>query len=135
MVQDYLYRARRCLEEAALAFEKEDLAGTVRRSQEALELAVKAVLRSVGVEYPREHDVGGALTAVDEKLPRELRTRVAELRALLTEPARVRGPAFYGYEREGVPPRKAFSRDYAQETLSQVTDLVGACLRAVGQVM
>ena len=131
MVQDYLYRARRCLKEAGLAFEEDDFAGTVRRSQEALELAVKAVLRSRGAEYPREHDVGEALTAIEERLPSELRTHLGELRALLAKLARVRGPAFYGYEPEGIPPRKAFSREYARETLSKVTELAEACFRAV----
>jgi len=133
MVQEYLYRARRCLEEANLAFEEEDFPGAVRRSQEGLELAVKALLRSRGVEYPREHDVSPALTAVEGRLPDELRLRVAELRSLLGELARVRGPAFYGFEREGIAPRKAFNSEYAEKTLRKVTGLAEACFRAVEQ--
>ena len=131
MVQDYLNGARLCLEEAELAFDRENFARTVRRSQEALELAVKAVLRSLGVEYPREHDVGEALTVVEERIPSELRGRIDELRTLLTKLAKVRGPAFYGYEREGIPPRKAFSSEYAQETLNKVTELATLCFKAV----
>jgi HEPN domain-containing protein len=58
MARDYIYRANRCLREAEIAISESDFAGAIRRSQEALELAVKAVLRSMAIEYPREHDVG-----------------------------------------------------------------------------
>lgn len=69
MARDYMFRAKRCLREAALALADKDSAGAVRRSQEALELATKAVLRYLTVEYPREHDVGDALTFVEENYP------------------------------------------------------------------
>lgn len=31
---------------------------TVRRSQEVVELSLKAVLKIIGIEYPKEHDIG-----------------------------------------------------------------------------
>jgi len=61
MAKDYLFRAERCLKEAFLAIKDEDAAGAIRRSQEALELAVKALLRLMGIEYPKIHDVGDVL--------------------------------------------------------------------------
>jgi len=127
MAADYIYRADRCLREAEIALSESDFAGVVRRSQEALELAVKAALRSIGVEYPHEHDVGEALDIVQDRLPSSLRSEVSKLRELLTELSRVRGPAFYGYEREGIPASKAFSKEYAQRTYSEVRRLVQEC--------
>ena len=47
MAVDYMKRARRCLKEAELALEDKDLPMTVRRSQECVELSLKAVLRSI----------------------------------------------------------------------------------------
>ncbi len=52
MASDYVYRARRCLREAELALSEKDYAGAMRRPQEALEMALKAVLRLLAVEYP-----------------------------------------------------------------------------------
>ena len=129
MARDYAFRARRCLKEAELAISEGDFPGTVRRSQEALELATKAMLRNLAVEYPREHDVGGALPVVASRLPNYLRERVPELRRLLEELAGARGPALYGYEREGVPPTKAFDEGYARGVFTEVKELVGLVLK------
>ncbi|MBS7626800.1 HEPN domain-containing protein [Candidatus Bathyarchaeota archaeon] len=127
MAADYIYRANRCLREAEFALSESDYAGTVRRSQEALELSVKAVLRSMAVEYPREHDVGEALDIIKDRLPPSLSTNLTRLKELLTELSRIRGPAFYGYEREGIPASKAFNSEYAQRTYSEVKVLVLQC--------
>jgi len=129
MVDDYVYRSNRCLREAEQAIAERDFAGAVRRSQEALELAIKAVLRYLAVEYPREHDVGDGLDVVQDKLPDYLKEKLPNLKQLLTELARVRGPAFYGYEREGIPASKAFGEDYAETTFKKVKEYMQLCLR------
>ncbi|MEM3430468.1 MAG: HEPN domain-containing protein [Candidatus Bathyarchaeia archaeon] len=127
MAADYIYRANRCLREAEFALSESDYAGTVRRSQEALELSVRAVLRSMAIEYPREHDVGEALDIIKDRLPSSLSNHVNRLKELLTELSRIRGPAFYGYEREGIPSSKVFNNEYAQRTYSEVKVLVREC--------
>jgi len=38
--------------------EDKDFAYCVRASQEAVELSIKAILRLIGVEYPKTHDPG-----------------------------------------------------------------------------
>ena len=129
MASDYIFRAQRCLREAELAVTEKDYAGVVRRSQEALEPAIKAVLRYLAVEYPREHDVGGLLAEVKNRLPIYLREELQGIQELSTELARLRGPALYGYEREGVPARDAFRRDYAEDTHNRVTAIVSLCSR------
>ncbi|MEM2925595.1 MAG: HEPN domain-containing protein [Methanocellales archaeon] len=68
MARDYIERSKRYIKEADRAFLEGDFPTTVRRSQEALELAVKAMLRYLAIEYPREHDVGDALIEVHEKV-------------------------------------------------------------------
>ncbi|RLF20800.1 MAG: hypothetical protein DRN15_10290 [Thermoprotei archaeon] len=82
LARDYLYRALRCLKEAQLALEERDSAGTIRRAQEALELAVKALLRALSIEYPRAHDVSDVLIEHKEALPSPLRERVNHLAEL-----------------------------------------------------
>ena len=49
------------------------------------------------------------------------------LRSLLTELSRVRGPAFYGYEREGIPASEAFSKEYAGDKFQNVSKIVSLC--------
>ncbi|RLF12789.1 MAG: hypothetical protein DRJ97_07175 [Thermoprotei archaeon] len=132
MAADYLARALGCLCEARAALRRNDAPGTVRRSQEALELAVKALLRALAIEYPRAHDVSDALLEHQGRLPRALKARVEELARLVADLASVRGPAFYGYEREGIPASRAFKLDYAQEVYGRVrrfVKLIERCLR------
>lgn len=129
MARDYANRAERIMDEAENALSNGDAAISVRRTQEALELAAKAVLRRLAIEYPREHDVSEALEAVSQRLPDYLKTRVDEIKVMLVELTKVRGPAFYGYEAEGIPASQAFTKEYAAETLGKTKPLVELCVR------
>ncbi len=95
-------------------------------------MALKAVLRLLAVEYPREHDVGEVLVQVKGRLPADLRGRLNGIVELSAELARVREPALYGYEREGIPARRAFSREYAENVHGRVEEIVKLCSKFVG---
>jgi len=129
MAVDYATTAAWLLREAQNALEAENRAICIRRSQEALELATKGVLRRLAIEYPREHDVSDALAAASDRLPGYLRERTEEIMQALIELDRVRGPAFYGYEAEGIPASEAFSKEYAEGTLRKVKPLVELCIK------
>ena len=120
MARDYLSRAKRCLREAELALNEGDSPMAVRRAQEALELSVKATLRMLGIEYPKSHDVSDVLLRHRDKLPQPIKEKVENLASLVSELASVRGPAFYGYEREGIPASQAFSLAYAERVVGEV---------------
>ncbi|MEM2498445.1 MAG: HEPN domain-containing protein [Candidatus Nezhaarchaeales archaeon] len=124
VARDPLLRAKRCLSEAGLALVDKDAPALIRRSQEALKFAVKALLRSLAIEYPRAHDVSDALLKHKDKLPASIREKTKELAALVSELASIRGPAFYGYEREGIPASKAFTTNYAEEIHVKVQSYV-----------
>jgi len=129
MARDYADRAAWSIREAEEALHGGNPAICVRRSQEAIELAAKAVLRRLAIEYPREHDVSDAIVASAKMFPEYLKPNVEEIRSVLAELARVRGPAFYGYEAEGIPASQAFTQKYAEETLSRTKPLVELCVR------
>ena len=120
MARDYLQRAKWCLDEAILAHERNDYAGTARRSQEALELTAKALLRSHAIEYPREHDVSEALLNEKDRFPAEIQADIEPLAALVRELASIRGPAMYGLEREGIPPSRTVEEKEAERILDSV---------------
>ena len=86
-------------------------------------------LRRLAIEYPREHDVSEALEAAADRLPDDVRRQLEEIKALSAELARIRGPALYGYEAEGVPASEAFTRDYAARTLDGVKSIVNLLVR------
>jgi HEPN domain-containing protein len=129
MAQDYGKRAKWSLKEAQDALSGGNSAICVRRSQEAIELAAKAVLRRLAIEYPHEHDVSEALAAVAGRLPAYLNAQIGQMQTMLVELARVRGPAFYGYEAEGIPASQAFTSEYAAEILEKTKPLVELCVR------
>ena len=129
MAKDYAERARWVLKEAENALAAENYAVSVRRSQEALELSAKGALRRLAVEYPREHDVSEAVEATADRLPDNIREQVGEIKALSAELARIRGPALYGYEAEGVPASEAFTKDYATETLNRTKPIANLLIR------
>lgn len=53
-----LQEAREFLSEMERAFEKGSWNIVVRRAQEIVELSLKAALKMMAIEYPKEHDVG-----------------------------------------------------------------------------
>ncbi|MEM0049588.1 MAG: HEPN domain-containing protein [Candidatus Bathyarchaeia archaeon] len=124
MARDYIIRAKRFLREAETALAEGDNAASIRRSQETLKMAAKALLRAVGIEYPRSHDVSDVLIDHKDSLPENIKCEVEDLATLIYQLASIRGIALHGYEREGIPPSKAFTKDYAERTFLAVKKYV-----------
>lgn len=68
----------------------------MRRAQEVVELSLKGLLRALGTEYPRLHDVGDAfvkaVAAKNLSIDPQILGRIQEISSYL---ARDRAPAFY----------------------------------------
>ena len=82
-----------------MLYEAESWADVVRESQEAVELALKGLLRAVGIDPPRVHDVAEVLEAEGDRLP----ARVGHVTSTGSPPAsrslrRDRELAFLGAE-------------------------------------
>lgn len=78
------------------------------------------MLRLLGIEYPKSHDVSDVLLDNRERMPESVGSVLEDLAQLVSELAAVRGPAFYGYEREGIPASQAFTQDYASDVVEKV---------------
>lgn len=63
LAQSYLLKALVRLEVLELFLSRGAFSDVVREAQEAVELLLKAILRQVGVEPPKWHDVGELLIA------------------------------------------------------------------------
>lgn len=124
LARDYIDRAGIRLRALDVLFDAGSWADVVRESQEVVELALKALLRSVGVDPPRVHDVSDVLVQERERLPAavegDLDTLVEVSRAL----RRDRELAFYGAE--DLTPSGFYSKDDAQRARSGARRVVEA---------
>jgi len=67
LAQSLIRKATDRLDILDLLFKKGAYSDVVREAQEIVELAMKGMLRAVGVEPPKFHDVGGLLVEHREK--------------------------------------------------------------------
>jgi HEPN domain-containing protein len=130
LTEDYLRRAQARLRALDVLFDEASWADVVRESQEVVELALKALLRSAGVEPPRIHDVGDILLAERARMPASvvpLLERLAEASRTLR---RDRELAFYGAE--DFTPSTFYKREDAHSARESARTVVGAVRTAIG---
>jgi HEPN domain-containing protein len=127
MARSHLRQARQILEEA----ERHHHAGVwhlvVRRSQESVELALKAALRAAGIEVPHVHDVGVFLIDNAQRLPEVLTKHLERVVSISRRLREEREISFYGDEEVGAPPERLYSSHDAEEALRDARFVVGLC--------
>lgn len=96
LAADHLRRAQARLGALDVLYEAQSWADVVRESQEVVELALKGLLHSVGVDPPRVHDVSDVLEAERDRLPAEVANGLESLAAASRSLRRDRELAFYG---------------------------------------
>jgi HEPN domain-containing protein len=111
LAADYVQRATVRLRALDVLFEARSWADVVLEAQEIVELALKGLLRSHGVEAPRIHDVSDVLLAEQERLASSLRADLPRLAAISRDLRRDRELAFYGAE--DLTPSSFYSEDDA----------------------
>lgn len=94
--ESYLEKAKVRLEVLDLLFRRKAYSDVVREAQEAVELALKALLRREGIEPPKWHDVSELLLAKRERLPVAIQAHVNRLVEVSQWLRRERELAFYG---------------------------------------
>lgn len=131
MARSHLAQATYRLAEVQHALRDRQYAIAVRRSQEAVEMALKAALRAAGVEPPRWHDVGDVLRANAARLPPALQASVERLARISADLRQDREAAFYGDEAAGLTPDDLYGEADARQAAEDaafVVDLVGRSL-------
>ena len=131
LAADHVRRADARLKALDALYEAESWADVVRESQEVVELALKGLLRTVGIDPPRVHDVADVLEAERSRLPAELAGDIDRLAAISRGLRRDRELAFLGAE-DLVPsdfykePDAADARDNARFVVERVRPLLEA---------
>lgn len=120
-------RAKSRLASAKGAMDRKEYPDVVRYSQECVELSLKASLRFIRIEYPREHDVSDVLIEVADNFPKWFRDRVEGMAEISRNLAVLRGPSTYGEEERGVPPSKLFGVREASAALTDAKQVFDLC--------
>ncbi len=130
MARAYLDQAAEILREAEHLYRRQAWNLVVRRSQEAVELALKGILRLIGVEIPRTHDVGIWLRNYRDRLPPSLQSEVERLASISRRLRLERELSFYGDEETGAPPQRLYSEADARMALEEATWVLQRCMEA-----
>jgi len=80
IAKSYLRQAGARLEDAREALLEGNYPYAVRLSQECVEISLKAVLKAVGIEYPKIHDVSDILIDFVDRFPEWFRAELEFLR-------------------------------------------------------
>ena len=98
LAADYIRRSALRLRAVETLYEAQAWADVVRECQEAVELALKGMLRAARVDVPRVHDVSAVLRQNAPALPEIAREHVEQLARTSRELRRDRELAFYATE-------------------------------------
>jgi HEPN domain-containing protein len=122
LARSYLQKARVRLEVLALLERKHAWSDVVRESQEVVELALKAMLREIGVEPPKWHDVGGFLKEHRGRLTAATQSHVDRLADVSAWLRKEREFAFYGDV--DLIPTEAYTQADAARAIADATVVV-----------
>lgn len=115
LAEAYLKKARVRLQALNFYTEKEAYSDVVREAQELVELLLKAVLRAVGVEVPKIHDVGRTLEKHRQLLPPLFKENLGEVKRISKRLRKERELSFYGAE--DFIPTEEYDLEDAQEAI------------------
>lgn len=127
LARAYFLKARKRIRVLEVLYEEESWSDVVREAQELVELALKGMLRAVGVDPPKWHDVGKLLVENAGRFPVEVQgdlERCAEISRWLRKDREL---SFCG-DTDFVPTEQ-YSRDDADRALADAR-FVLSCLEA-----
>ena len=126
-----LKRAKTILEEAKMLFERKAWNLVVRRSQESVELALKAVLIWAGTDVPKLHDVSRPLRENMDKFPNWFHKLIPRLTSISRSLRAEREMSFYGDEESGTPPEMLYFEEDALEALKKAEFVLESSRRLI----
>jgi len=120
-------RALVIIDEARFLQERGAWNMVVRRSQEAVELALKATLLWARIGIPHIHDVGPILRQYADRYPETFQRRIPQLASISRMLRAERETSFYGDEQSGAPPESLYLPADAKDAISKAEAVLSAC--------
>lgn len=96
LAQSYILKARKRLKVLDVLLADEDYSDVIREAQELVELALKGLLRQVGIDPPKQHDVGGLVVEFRDRFPEDVASHADELASISKWLRKERELSFYG---------------------------------------
>ncbi len=96
LAKSCLFKAGKRLKVLDVLLREGDFSDVIRESQEAVELAQKALLRQVGIDPPKWHEVSDILIAHETFFPEEIRKEFVPLAPISKWLRKERELSFYG---------------------------------------
>lgn len=129
LAQSYLRKASDRLKVLDLLLRESAYSDVVREAQELVELALKGMLRAVGIEPPKLHDVGGLLLEYRDRFIHDVQVELPMLAEISQELREDRELAFYG-DIDFIP-TKEYGLEDAQRARQQADVVLQAARRVI----
>ncbi len=134
IAKSYMRQAKARLEDAEDALEELNYPYTVRLSQECVELALKAVLKAIGIDYPKVHDVSDVFLRIEERLPSWFRADIPFLRESSKILVKKREISFYGGEEALLSPNDVICEEDAKDAATRARKVYNLCEKLIGEL-
>lgn len=129
LAQSYLLKARSRLKILDVLYQEGAYSDVVREAQEVVELALKGMLRQVGVEPPKVHDVGDLIVEYRGLFVDDVASQAERLREISRWLRKEREFAFYG-EVDFVPTLQ-YGKEDAQRAMADARTVIDAAALSI----
>ncbi len=129
LAQSYIKKAVARFEILALLYNKGAYSDVVREAQEIVELCLKGMLRYVGIEPPKVHDVGGLLIEHSDMLGMFSKEEIERLALISKRLRKERELSFYG-DIDFIPTEE-YSTDDAKEAMEGAEAALASAQRLI----
>jgi len=127
VAKSYLRQARARLEDGKEASSKANYPYAVRLSQECVELSLKAVLKAVGIDYPKIHDVSDMFVEVKDRFPDWFKIEVGFLYESSKILVKKREISLYGGEEAFLSPDEVIDKNDAEDAVVRAEKAYRLC--------
>lgn len=134
IAMSYMRQAEARLKDSKEAYPEKNYPYTVRLSQECVELCLKAVLKAVGIEYPKVHDVSDVLIDVKHRFPQWFQAETDFLSESSKILVKKRGPSLYGGEEGFLSPEDIMGENDAEDALKRAKKTFELCKKLLEEL-
>ncbi len=129
-----LRQAEARLKDAGEAFLSCNYPYAVRLSQECVELSLKAVLKAVGIEYPKIHDVSDVMLLIEDRFPSWFKAEIEFLRESSKILVKKREISLYGGEEAFLTPEEVIDKRDAEDAVKRADKTYSLCDKLVAEI-
>ena len=119
LARSYLDKTQKRVKILSVLLEESAYSDVIRESQEIVELALKGMLRQIGIEPPKWHDVGPLILEYRTRFPGEVSSQAEKLAEISAWLRKEREFAFYG-DIDFIPTER-YSKADAQRAMDDAT--------------